>query len=74
MLWLPGHLHRWARQKLATRLNEHKRAKLQNGDLNNNIAEHHLNHMHYRLGLYYVFNRQDRLLSTNYTSKAGLLT
>ena len=67
-------------RNLTTRLNEHKRAILQNDDLNNNIAEHHLKPhalcitKDYRLGLYYVFNLQDRLLSTNYTSKAGLLT
>ena len=45
MLRLPGHLYWWDRQNLNTRLTEHKRAT-RNGDLNNNIAEHHLQTNH----------------------------
>ena len=56
-------------RNLTTRLTEHKRAT-KKGDLNNNIAEHHLkNKPRYRLGLCYVFNLLYRLLSTNYTRK-----
>ena len=53
-------------RNLTTRLNENKRATKKR-DLNNNIAKHHLNKPHYRLGLCYGFNPQYRLPSTNYT-------
>ena len=45
MLRLPGHLYRWDIRNLTTRLKEHKRAT-KKGDVNNNIAEHHLKTSH----------------------------
>ena len=45
MLRLPGFLHWWNRRNLSTRLTEHKRAT-RSGDVNNHIAEHHLQTKH----------------------------
>ena len=46
MLRLPGFLHWWLTgRNLSTRLTEHKRAT-RNGDVNNHIAEHHLQTKH----------------------------
>ena len=43
MLWLPGLIHWWNQQ---TRVTEHKIATT-NGDVNNHIAEHHLQTKHH---------------------------
>ena len=45
MLWLPGFLHWWNGRNLSTRLTEHKQAT-RNGDVNNHIAERHLQTKH----------------------------
>ena len=55
-------------RNLSTRLTEHKRAT-RNGDVNNHIAEHHLQTKHqidWDCDMYYVFYR---LLSTTYFRK-----
>ena len=46
MLRLPGHLYRWDRQKLNHATKRIQTSNNKKGDLNNNIAEHHLKTSH----------------------------